>query len=68
LNPIYQALWDYGYETTAYAWFNENKDFYHPIAVNTLQNIFQDPVEVTDESLRMARRAQRLRRDKRIRF
>jgi len=36
LNPIYQALWDYGYQTTAYSWFLENENFYHPIAVATL--------------------------------
>lgn len=33
LSPVYQTLWDYGYQTIAYAWFNENIDFYHPIAV-----------------------------------
>jgi hypothetical protein len=42
LNPIYQALWDYGYQTIAYQWFLENEDFYHPIAVATLKNILTD--------------------------
>ena len=36
LNPIYQSLWDYGYQTLAYSWFLENEDFYHPIAIYSL--------------------------------
>jgi len=36
LNPIYIALVEYGHRDLALKWFNENKSFYHPIAVRTL--------------------------------
>jgi len=32
LTPIYQAMQDYGYHDMAVEWYNEYKDFYHPIA------------------------------------
>jgi len=57
LNPIYGALWDYGYQTTALMWFEENEDFYHPIAVQTLKtNIFSDPSASEEEVLATKRR------------
>jgi len=32
LTPIYQALQDYGHHDLGVQWYNEFKDFYHPIA------------------------------------
>jgi len=43
LNPIYTALWEYGYDEIAYKWFLDNIDFYHPIAIYNLQVIMQTP-------------------------
>lgn len=39
LNPIYLALDRNGHRDLALKWFNENKNFYHPIAVNTLKRL-----------------------------
>lgn len=39
LNPQYQALMDSNQSDLADQWFNENKDFYHPLAVSTLEKI-----------------------------
>ena len=37
LTPVYQALEGSDQHDTAVEWFNENKDFYHPIAVSSLE-------------------------------
>jgi len=37
LTPIYTALEDGGHHDMAMTWFNENKDFYHPVAVTSLE-------------------------------
>ena len=37
LTPIYTALEDSGNHDMAMTWFNENKDFYHPVAVTSLE-------------------------------
>lgn len=37
LTPIYTALEDGGHHDTAMEWFNLNKDFYHPVAVSSLE-------------------------------
>ena len=39
LNPIYETMCQNGYRELAYKWFNENKDFYHPIAKATLRKL-----------------------------
>jgi len=39
LNPQYQALVDTNQNDIAMDWYNENKDFYHPVADSTLRNI-----------------------------
>lgn len=39
LNPIYTALCQYGYTDMAFEWYEENLNFYHPIAIATLQKI-----------------------------
>jgi len=37
LTPIYTALMDGGHQETADKWFYENEDFYHPVAVSSLE-------------------------------
>ena len=37
LKPIYQALLDSDQRDTAVKWFNENIDFYHPLAVSAIK-------------------------------
>lgn len=39
LNPIYQALEDSGQHDLGVQWFDENKDFYHPVAATTIEGI-----------------------------
>merc|ERR1719468_455540 len=48
LNPIYSSLQDNNQHDLAAEWFNENIDFYHPIAVASLEGILFD--EITDEA------------------
>ena len=43
LTPIYTALNDNGHHDTAVQWFNENKDFYHPLAVSSLETLLDIP-------------------------
>lgn len=37
LTPVYQSLQQTGQHDLAVEWFDENKDFYHPIAVSSLE-------------------------------
>lgn len=37
LTPIYTALLDTKQKSLAVKWFNENKNFYHPLAVDKLK-------------------------------
>lgn len=37
LTPIYQALEQTGQHDLAVQWFDENEDFYHPIAISSLE-------------------------------
>lgn len=37
LTPVYQAMEATGQHDTAVEWFDENKDFYHPIALTSLE-------------------------------
>jgi hypothetical protein len=39
LNPIYQALVNYGRRDLAWSWLQKNQDFYHPIAYNKVYSI-----------------------------
>ena len=68
LTPIYQALEDSNQHDLACQWFYENEDFYHPIAVSSLeatlgldaknevwQNIFQMKVQSAELNVRFRR-------------
>lgn len=35
LTPIYSALQDSGQHDLGVEWYNENLDFYHPVAIST---------------------------------
>jgi leukotriene-A4 hydrolase len=39
LNPIYLALIQSGQKELAVQWFNENIDFYHPLAITSLKKM-----------------------------
>jgi len=39
LNPIYESLQDSGQHDLGVQWFDENKDFYHPVAATTVEEI-----------------------------
>lgn len=39
MTPNYSALMNSGQSDLANQWFDENKDFYHPLAVSTLEPI-----------------------------
>lgn len=39
LSPVYQALQDSGQHDLGVQWFDENKDFYHPVASTTIEGI-----------------------------
>ena len=69
LNPIYQALCDYGYRSTAFKWFYENLDFYHPIAIQTLKGILlQQAYEPTEEDIKLIKKHELLLKYKRVRL
>jgi len=35
LTPVYSALQDSGQHELGVEWYNENLDFYHPVAIST---------------------------------
>jgi len=39
LTPVYASLQDSGQHDTGCAWFEENKDFYHPVAATSVEGI-----------------------------
>ena len=39
LTPVYASLQDSGQHDTGCAWFDENKDFYHPVAATSVEGI-----------------------------
>jgi len=39
LNPVYTALEDSGQHDLGVQWFEENKDFYHPVAATSVEKI-----------------------------
>lgn len=39
LNPVYQSLEDSGQHDLGVQWFDENKDFYHPVAATSVEDI-----------------------------
>jgi len=39
INPIYTALIKYDMADTAFQWYLENENFYHPIAIATLKKL-----------------------------
>ena len=39
LNPVYQSLEDSGQHDLAVQWYDDNEDFYHPVAATTLRGI-----------------------------
>ena len=39
LNPVYQALEDSGQHDLGVAWYEENADFYHPVAATSVRDI-----------------------------
>ena len=44
LTPVYRALESSGQHDLAVQWYNDNKDFYHPMAnMDIEQIIFKDP-------------------------
>jgi leukotriene-A4 hydrolase len=48
LTPIYQALLDTKQKSIAIKWFNENKNFYHPLAIDKLKKLI-GPMEEKKE-------------------
>jgi len=42
LMPVYQSLQDSDQHETGCTWFEENKDFYHPVAATSVQAILGD--------------------------
>ena len=41
IDPVYASLEKSGQHDLAVQWFNENKDFYHPIAVSSLETLLK---------------------------
>lgn len=39
LNPVYQSLEESGQHDLAVEWYDDNEDFYHPVAATTLRGI-----------------------------
>ena len=39
LAPVYASLEDSGQHDLGVQWFDENKDFYHPVAATTIEGI-----------------------------
>jgi hypothetical protein len=39
LNPVYASLQDSGQHDLGVQWFNENADFYHPVAAVSVEDI-----------------------------
>lgn len=39
LSPVYASLQDSGQHDLGVQWFDENKDFYHPVAATTIEGI-----------------------------
>ena len=39
LSPVYASLEDSGQHDLGVQWFDENKDFYHPVAATTIEGI-----------------------------
>jgi leukotriene-A4 hydrolase len=53
LTPVYQALLDANRCDLATSWFDENKDFYHPMAVLKIQKLIAPCTEESPEALFM---------------
>lgn len=51
LNPVYRALEDSGQHDLGVEWFDENKDFYHPVAATTLEGILGIEETVVDDKM-----------------
>lgn len=49
LTPIYQALLDSDQKATAIQWFEENIDFYHPLAVSSLKKLLGLDADTTPD-------------------
>lgn len=43
LMPVYSSLQNSGQHDLGVQWFDENKDFYHPVAATSVQNILYPP-------------------------
>lgn len=39
LDPVYESLEDSGQHDLGVQWFDENKDFYHPVAATSVEQI-----------------------------
>ena len=48
IDPVYASLQDNSQHDLAVQWFNENKDFYHPIAVSSLESILFNEIADVD--------------------
>jgi len=47
--PVYTALVRNGLRQTAFEWYNERKDFYHPLTARKIRNIiFSTVVDVQE--------------------
>jgi leukotriene-A4 hydrolase len=59
LQPVYRALVNSGSRPTAYQWFIENINFYHPIAIDSIRAIVLStaPSQNTIERLQYAIRS-----------
>ena len=47
LTPVYASLQDSGQHETGCLWFDENKDFYHPVAATSVSGILGDCTATT---------------------
>ena len=61
LAPVYASLEDSGQHDLGVQWFDENKDFYHPVAATTVAGILGiEDNQVTDNVITPEQKSERV--------
>lgn len=48
IKPVYQALEDSGQHDTGVAWLDDNMDFYHPVAITSIEAVLGTSTVLTE--------------------
>jgi len=49
IKPVYQALEDSGQHDTGVQWLDDNMDFYHPVAITSIQGVLGVSTVLTEQ-------------------